>query len=363
MTWQSPSVRALRVSSLAAVVLALGAAAALSSRSDAATPRLQSPNRAEIANAPSAIPDSSLSAGAARRLLVTQPSLWGGDFVAASGETLTILVSDTYPMDPAIAQRWANFFGTLVHGTELSDLTAYLLPISEVESFCGDEALACYSPNRSILVAPGEDPDIDVSAEAVVAHEYGHHVAAHRSNAPWAAVDWGTKRWATDERICARVRAGDLYPGAEDGRRYRLNPGEGFAESYRLLNQRKLGLPVTPWLVVSPTLVPDGRALAALEQDVVQPWTRRGTSTLRGRLTAARTSRSFTISTPLDGRLSVSLRSPRGARFAFRLASGGQRVASGSSPATTTVCGQRSYRLDVRRIRGAGSFAVSVAKP
>jgi hypothetical protein len=359
---EAPRVRALRLSSLAAALVVAAVAGAVSTRSDAATPRLQAPDRAEIANAPSAIPDSSLSAGAAHRLLA-QPSTWGGSFVAASGETLTILVSDTYPMDPATAQRWADFLGTLVHGPELSRLTAYLLTTNEVESLCGDEALACYSANREILVAPGEDPDADVSAEAVVTHEYGHHVAANRSNAPWRAIDWGTKRWATDEHVCGRTRAGELHPGAEDVPDYRSNPGEGFAESYRVLNQRKLGLPETPWFVVSQSLFPDETALGKLEQDVVQPWTKRTTSVVRGTLRGRATSRSFTISTPLDGRLTLTLRSPAGARFSFGLTQAGRRVAASASSATTTVCGQRSYRVQVRSVKGAGTFQLTVAKP
>jgi hypothetical protein len=196
-----------------------------------------------------------------------------------------------------------------------------------------------------------------------VTHEYGHHVARNRSNAPWPAVDWGTKRWATAERVCARTRAGELEPGAEELPGYRFNAGEGFAESYRVLNQRKLGLPEIPWFVVSQALFPDDTALAGLEQDVLQPWTKRATSALRGTLRGNARSRSFTISAPLDGRLTVALKSPAGARFSFRLSQAGRRVAASASSATTTVCGGRSYRVDIRRVKGAGSFQLTVAKP
>ena len=56
-------------------------------------------------------------------------------------------------------------------------------------------------------------PSRDLSAEAIIAHEYGHHVAANRSNAPWAALDWGTKRWATYIQVCGRARDGRALPG------------------------------------------------------------------------------------------------------------------------------------------------------
>src|SRR5256885_1188394 len=83
----------------------------------------------------------------------------------------------------------------------------------------------------SALVVPGDDPDSGVSAEAVAAHEYGHHVAAHRSDAPWPAIDYGTKRWSSYEQVCAKTRANQLFPGAEDIPNYTRNPGEAFAET------------------------------------------------------------------------------------------------------------------------------------
>ena len=80
-------------------------------------------------------------------------------------------------------------------------------------------------------IAPGEDPGSDLSAEAVITHEYGHHIAANRSNAPWLALDWGPKRWASAMQVCAKARQGVLVPGAEDPVQYTENPGEGWAES------------------------------------------------------------------------------------------------------------------------------------
>ena len=65
-------------------------------------------------------------------------------------------------------------------------VSVYLAPPSQVSAICGGEdILGCYGDDR--LVAPGEDM-FEVSAESVITHEYGHHIAANRSNAPWRAL-------------------------------------------------------------------------------------------------------------------------------------------------------------------------------
>src|SRR3954451_2226061 len=50
--------------------------------------------------------------------------------------------------DPAIAQRYATFVGTLPHGSELSDLHIVVVSASRVNKECGgsrgDGILACY---------------------------------------------------------------------------------------------------------------------------------------------------------------------------------------------------------------------------
>jgi hypothetical protein len=56
------------------------------------------------------------------------------------------------------------------------------------------EALGCYGGQTLVVV--GESMD-GIAPSSIATHEYGHHVAANRSNAPWPAIDWGTKRWAS----------------------------------------------------------------------------------------------------------------------------------------------------------------------
>jgi hypothetical protein len=346
----------------AAVVAALAAAAAAQS---AQVRRLESPRLSEIARADGPIPDAELSAQGMSRLV--PGAYWGGVYRTPTGESVTVYASTSYPQDPALGQKWADFLSTLVHGAELSSVTVFLAPLSQVGRVCGADALACYSGQDSVLVAPGDDPTSDISAEAVITHEYGHHVAAHRSNAPWSALDYGTKRWASYIQVCARAGQGRLFPGAEDSPRYLLNPGEGFAESYRVLNERKAGLSETPWQVVSDSLYPDSTALTLLEQDVTTPWQGATASTRTGSLTRTTRARTYTVATQLDGTLRVSLRPSAGTRLALDVYASSTRVAHAvgtrAISRTTTICGQRSLRIRVRAVSGTGTFRLTVAKP
>jgi hypothetical protein len=327
--------------------------------------RLQAPQLSEIARAGASIPDS-LSSTQAAQLAVPAAS-WGGTYRTRTGESVSIFASNAYPVDPAIGQRWADFLATLIHGSELSSVTVFLAPSSQVSRLCGTDAVACYSARDNLLVAPGDDPEADLSAEAVITHEYGHHVAAHRSNAPWDALDYGTKRWASAINVCARARQGELAPGAEDPVQYDVNPGEGFAETYRVLNERHAGLPETPWQIVSDVLYPNESALAMLEQDVTTPWEADTTSTRTARFTRTLRTRTYTIPTQLDGTLKVTLRPSAGTRLALDVFAASKRVAHATNTRavtrSTTICGQRSYRVRITAVRGSGTFSLAVSKP
>lgn len=352
---------------LATLVVTAALAAAAGAGAERSLPTR--PTLAAISVGPQVIPDSTLTRTQARRLLA-RPSYWGGGFRTASGEVVTVYLSDAYPQDQATGQRWADFLGSLLHGSELGQVSAYLAPLAEVQTFCGAQALACYSPRESLLVAPGEAPARDITAEAIVTHEYGHHVAAHRVNTPWPAVDYGTKRWASYLQVCRRTRTGELHPGAEDVPNYFSNPGEVFAESYRVLNQRKAGLVETEWDIVARSLYPTTPSLELLEQDVTSPWTKPTRTAYRGSLGARTRIRTYDVATGLDGALRLDLRASARIRLRVRVAtaSGSQvadrTVAAGhGSSVGTTVCGQRSYRVRVTRVRGAGAFTLTVTRP
>jgi hypothetical protein len=323
---------------------------------DARAAGLKAPNLANLGTT-TAFRTTTLGPEAQARL--TAAGFWGGPTTASTGEAVTVFVSNTYPQDPATQRRWADFLAGLLHGSELSTLNAYLMPLSEVQSYCGRSALACYSTRDSTLVAPGDNPATDVTAEAVVAHEYGHHVAAHRDNEPWDAVDYGTKRWASYEQVCARTTSGELHPGAETQTDYATNPGEAFAETYRVLNQRRLGLAETAWNIVTNNLYPNDVALALVEQDVTQPWSGDTTGTYRGT-----SGKRYTFTNSLDGKLTVKVTAAKRTRVRLQVGSSSSTTTAGGSKAVTrTFCGQRTQQVRVTRLSGKGGYTLTVAKP
>jgi hypothetical protein len=342
----------LTTAALASALCLVPLSTASAGAAELKTPRLSNLEQAE------AFRTTTLMPAAQRRLAAA--GFWGGPTKASTGEAVTVYVSNTYPMDPAVQQRWADFLASLLHGSELSVLNAYLMPLNEVQSYCGSQALACYSTDNSTLIAPGDDPATDTSAEAVVAHEYGHHVAAHRTNPPWAAIDYGTKRWASYEKVCSRTASGELHPGAETAEQYQTNPGEAYAETYRVLNERRLGLPETPWDIVTSSLYPDASALALVQQDVTQPWTADTTTTYRGTL-----GKRYTIATALDGRLAVKVTATKRTKIRLQVGSSPATTttAGGSRASTRTVCGSRTLQVRVTRVAGKGGYTLTVAKP
>jgi hypothetical protein len=288
---------------------------------------------------------------------------WGG--VYATGDTLGtsvhIDVSDSYPVDNTLPQTWATYLGTLVHGPELARLTLDLAPLPEVQATCGSSALACYDPGTSTILASPDDTLDQPSAREIVAHEYGHHLANNRLDTPLPAEDYGTKRWASYENICARSASGELAPGNE-GSSYTENPGEAFAESYRVLNLTKDGATSISWDIVDQALYPDATALALLEQDIVDPWTGPTLTHVKGSFGNGAV-RTIGLKTTLDGSFVARLHAPTKGTFRLSLWSGSQLIERGISSVSYQICGQRTLTLKVERLRGRGAFTVDISKP
>ncbi len=344
---------ALRAFVLCAFAALLAAPAASAART---TPRLDThPSLARIASGPVVIRDSSL------RRKLSAVSFWGGTYTASTGEQVTVYTSKTYPVDDAAGQRWANFLASLVHGPELSSVVVYLETPGEVSSTCGgSDILGCYG--HDTIIAPGEDSN-GVTAESVITHEYGHHVASHRVNTPWPAIDWGTKRWSSYLQVCSLTNAHKLFPGAETSLEYQFNPGEAFAEDFRVLNEQRLGLPVAPWQVVDDSLQPDPEALTLLQQDVLTPWTANSSAQFSGRFTAHGYSvRTYKIGETLDGAFAASVQT--GAHVRVQILKAGHVVAQGAKSARTVICGgSRNYSVRITRTSGGGAYTLSVSKP
>jgi hypothetical protein len=287
---------------------------------------------------------------------------WGGTYPTGDslGTFVQIQVADTYPVDEALPQAWATYLGSLVHGPELVRLTLNLMPFSGVQSVCGSGALACYDPRQETIYVSPEDQLNAPPAKEIVTHEYGHHIANNQNDAPWPALDYGTKRWSSYENICAKAAGGTASPG-DEGTHYFQNSGEAFAESYRVLNLQKLGLPDSGWNIIDQSFYPDATALTLLEQDVTTPWTGPTASKLRGSFGSG-VVRTFKVQTQLDGSFTARLAAPAKAKMRLALYNNGTLVQRGTT-IRYEICGERALTLKVERISGRGAFTVNVSKP
>ncbi len=303
-----------------------------------------------------------------------------------------VKMSSTY-YDDADMQSIADVLGGLVHGEEMNSLSVYVASPDELSQICGPGALACYAPSQGEMFISGEDgSSYGVPRDFTIAHEYGHHIANNRINAPWTALDTGAKRWATYEHVCQGTRRDQLFPG-DEGTHYWQNPGEGFAETNAHLNFPDV--PV-PWGYNS-LLHPSQASIAKLESDITSPWSAPTTVSWRGSIWPQRANppqRRF--STPLDGQVEIDLSGPAGANYDLyvlgdklplsrhlrarvrrahrrhhhlhrlrprrRIVS--RAVTGGSNEQIAlNLCGQSSIHIEVRRRSGSGPFTVSVTRP
>ena len=292
----------------------------------------------------------------------------GGPTTATTGETVTVYVSTALPPELGTPQTWADFLTGLVHGPEISALTAYIATFAEMQEVCGEYALGCYGPNR--MMSMGETM-FGITAAEVVRHEYGHHVAFHRLNEPWQAISWGPKNWASTVNVCRRAEQGSAYPD-DSGDHYSLDPAEAWAETFRLLDERKAGATGAGWQIIDSSFYPDEAAFQAAERDVLQPWTTSRTTVFRHRF-AQKTKRVWTvqIGTPLDGLLDVTVTLPKNGLQDVVLLDGGSRTVLENGlwasrtmkKITTTICGPRSLVLRVTQKGAFGRVTVVASTP
>jgi hypothetical protein len=323
---------------------------------------------AALAALATAVPAGGAVLGSAGGPAAAEPPGWsGGSFRTSTGESVTVFVSASYPPEQAPAQKWAEFFAGLPHGIELASVVVRVATPGEVTQLCGGAALGCYGAHE--LIMPGEPFD-GMAPEEVARHEYGHHIAANRANPPWQAADWGPKRWASAAGICQRSQRQTAFPG-DDGSHYRLDPGEAFAESYRVLAERSAGATLATWGLVDGSFYPSPAALQAVERDVLSPWTRATTTRSSARFRASGPRRRLIpLATPLDGELTAELKLPPGRLDTLDLLGADGRVlARGLWSGTRTrrlsfvVCGQRRLSLRVTSAGLPGRFDLTVSRP
>ena len=328
-----------------------------------------SPAAAPAATSARAIDSASGTSLRTERLASAAIAWRGGPITASTGETVNVLVSDALPVESSTPEGWAEFLVRLTHGPEIALLTTHIATFDEVQELCGSRALGCYARNQ--MVSLGETAPGGATAEEVARHEYGHHVAMHRLNAPWAAIDWGPKQWASAADVCARVTRKEAFPG-DEGPNYARNPGEAWAEVYRLMDERKAGILTANWPIITPDFYPADAALLAAERDVLQPWGT-GKSSAFTRAFGKTTKKVWWIplSTPLDGELRISAALPNGADHEVALVGPDRRrvirraqwVGQRMKRLTGSVCGQRSLFVRVTQAGALGRVRVSVATP
>ena len=271
--------------------------------------------------------------------------------------------------DAADPQAIAATIGSFIHGPEVNLLTVQLDTPFQLGFDCGFDAQACYFAGEDRIVISGDDSLAADSAsrEFVLAHEYGHHVAAHRDlPAPFpAAIDWGTERWSSVENVCRGYRAGDYFSGEEE-RNYYEDPGEAFAESFAFNRFPQAGV---KW-AWAPALRPTASSLRALRLDTLRPWRGRASLTISGRV-ARRGAVVREFRTPLDGRVSIGPVGKPGLGYELvirnragrALRSSRQDVGPGRR-LDYTVCGQSRLRVAVRAMGRPGRrFELTVRRP
>lgn len=310
-------------------------------------------------------------ADAAAARISASASSWRYPIRDGSDATIAVSITEACARNcPVIdPQRIATFVGTLIHGEEVGLLAVQLDTEYELAFDCGPGAEACYYAGEDRIVIGGyeEVEGTGDPLEYVLAHEYGHHVAAHRKlPAPFgAAVDWGTERWASLENVCQGSRRGRLFPG-DEGVHYYEDPGEAFAESFA-----RYRFPDSPirwqWL---PALKPDAAAFEAIREDTLEPWRRRGAVVLSGHVPARGEGAAVEyLRTPLDGTVSLRPSSLRhGYELALRSRAGRllRRFRSRPTPGRLdyTVCGQPRLRLVIRSTRPHGHpFRLRIQRP
>jgi hypothetical protein len=368
---------------LASALLAVLASAAAAATREPLARALEQARYASTAIESAAPPDP-----AALRAMVRDSA---ARFAAAGNE---FEISSSY-YGPAEVASVADTLRSLDHGPEMAALSVYVATPEEIAQICGASVVACYLPAIEEMVVSGADASVaGVPHDFAIAHEYGHHIANSQPGSALPALEAGTIRWATYERVCQLTRSGRLFPG-DQGTHYWEDPVEAFAQSYARLNRPTARV---SWQY-TPLLQPTATSLEKIHADVTRPWSGPVTvpwsGSVRARPAEAEGAApagaddgevgigpgralgppswvdSRLLSTPLDGPVSVSLQAPPGTAVVVSSPGpGGNRdlataLTDASEEATLAYsnCGHAALRLEVRADGNGGPFQAVIARP
>ena len=231
-------------------------------------------------SAPSSPHSAATPAWDRAELLVAQER----SYRTAAGKNVRIWFTDS--VDEARVREWlVDFVGSLLHGNESaktwsssrsrqpgspSGVAPMRLPAT-----CRLFPTSSSRPSRIPVVLDRRgDPRARVRPPR---REQPHQPAVG------CALLWDEAPGELRRRLRCRLRR-SVFPGRRI-RALRPQPGRGFAEAYRVANQRRLGVPEAPWRLVDERFYPDATAAALIEQDVLEPWTAHSTATYRGQFT------------------------------------------------------------------------------
>ena len=171
-----------------------------------------------------------------------------------------------------------------------------------------------------------------------------------------------------DRRLLPRAERDGL--SGDEGLNYPLNPGEAFAESYRVLAETNGTAEGYDWPIVDPSFRPTPESLAALRDDVLHPWVGPMKTTIRGKFLRGKHIWSTRVATPFDGDFRARVTAPGSGADDVKLLSsdGGTVLATGSwtvrgKSAEYRVCGARSVKVRVIRAVAAARFTLQVQVP
>jgi hypothetical protein len=284
-------------------------------------------------------------------------------FQTSDGHRVTVRWGQGSPYGPADAQVIVDFLSTLVHGAEMESISVFIATEEELTDICSAAALACYVPIEEEMVISGDPSPAPggVSRNFIIAHEYGHHVAFNRNNAPFPGGVLGPKFWSSQQRVCQNVVRGRYSPSGDYFRR----PGEAFAESFafnRFPNH-------TNWRWAFPH--PNGKSQAALRRDTLRPWRKRDRARKVRRVGGRNFADGFLVRTPLDGTLTLKLRSHNGADLDLYVLARKRRILVASETGRSfrkridlLICGATGARvLVVADDRAGGRYTLRALRP